>query len=88
MLSEEKKTKVMSEREEIIEQFTKTTAEWLALKADSDSAKEILSKEREEMAKELENNYWRLDPYIRSTTYYHRVGALTRQGDVDFKAAR
>lgn len=35
---------------------------------------------REETAKELERNYWKLDPYVRAKTHYDRVGYLEADG--------
>jgi hypothetical protein len=81
MQSEEKKTKIQMERQELIDQFTRLTTEWI-------SGKEETSAKRDELAQLLQLNYWKLDPYVRSSTYYHRVGAVNRTGGVDFKAAR
>ncbi|CEI70690.1 hypothetical protein FVEN_g824 [Fusarium venenatum] len=81
MQSEEKKTKIQMERQELIDQFTRLTTEWIG------GNKETSSK-RDELAQLLELNYWKLDPYVRSSTYYHRVGVVNRAGGIDFKAAR
>jgi hypothetical protein len=85
--SEEKKVKIQGEREDLIDQFTRLTAEWVSLEPEGDAGKEK-NIQRCDVVKELEENYWQLDPYVRSTTYYHRVGVLNRQGEVDFQAAR
>lgn len=37
-------------------------------------------RQREETAKELERNYWTLDPYVRAKTHYDRVGYLEADG--------
>ncbi|CAG7557500.1 unnamed protein product [Fusarium equiseti] len=83
MQSEEKKTKIQLERQELIDQFTQLTTEWIASEGDVE-----LGARRDEMAQLLQLNYWKLDPYVRSSTYYHRVGVVNRAGGVDFKAAR
>ncbi|RGP78296.1 hypothetical protein FLONG3_3611 [Fusarium longipes] len=87
MQSEEKKTKIQIERQELIDQFTQLTTEWIKLNSDREAGEETGAK-RDELAQLLQLNYWKLDPYIRSSTYYHRVGAVNRVGGVDFKAAR
>ncbi|RSM05112.1 hypothetical protein CDV31_009746 [Fusarium ambrosium] len=87
MRSEEKKVKVQQERDELISQFNRLTADWASLEPEFVLGKEK-NVERDELVKVLQLNYWRLDPYVRATTYYHRVGVVTRVGDVDFKAAR
>ncbi|KIL94182.1 hypothetical protein FAVG1_02744 [Fusarium avenaceum] len=86
MGSEEKKIKIQIERQELIDQFEQLTFEWAT---GQDSGASLEAKERrDELAQLLELNYWKLDPYIRSGTYYHRAGVVNRQGGVDFKAAR
>jgi hypothetical protein len=87
MQSEEKKTKIQIERQELIDQFTRLTTEWITSNNDSEVGAETSAK-RDELAQLLQLNYWKLDPYVRSSTYYHRVGAVNRVGGVDFKAAR
>ncbi|KAM0205685.1 hypothetical protein ACHAQI_008974 [Fusarium lateritium] len=86
MESEEKKTKIQIERQELIDQFEQFTVEWATLDQESEPSLEAKGK-RDELAQLLELNYWKLDPYIRSSTYYHRTGVVNRQGGVDFKAA-
>ncbi|KAF5667220.1 phosphatidylinositol transferase [Fusarium heterosporum] len=87
MQSEEKKTKIQIERQELIDQFDQLTVEWAALDGDAVANAEVPDR-RDEVAQLLELNYWKLDPYIRSGTYYHRAGVVNRLGSVDFKAAR
>lgn len=87
MRSEEKKIKIQTERQELIEQFTHLTTEWITLNDDSEIRQETIQK-RDELVQLLQLNYWKLDPYVRSTTYYHRAGVVNRMGGVDFKAAR
>ncbi len=84
---EEKKAKIVGERDDLVVKFSHLTAEWAAMELGVDAAKEK-NRQRGELAHQLERNYWQLDPYIRSTTYYDRVGVLSRNGEVDLKAAR
>ena len=87
MSDEEKKTKIQEERADLARQFDTVTLEWVAREPDSDEAKEHAAK-RLKLAHELRANYWKLDPYIRARTYFHRAGVLGATGEVDFKAAR
>lgn len=79
--------KIQEERNELIREFEQQTSEWASLDSESPTAKEK-SLRRDELAGRLGVNYWKLDPYIRSRTYYHRVGVVDEDGKVDFKAAQ
>lgn len=73
-LSEAKeRAEIEQERKELIGEFELETIGWASLAADSSSAKEKAAG-RIEIADQLSRNYWRLDPYIRARTYYHRIG--------------
>lgn len=82
----EKRAKIQEERSELLRRFEQGTVEWAMQEPGSSTARETNSR-RSELAGELGLNYWKLDPYIRSRTYYHRVGVVTDTGEVDFKAA-
>lgn len=77
MLPEEEKVKIQGERNELIDRFSRLIVEWMCLEPQFVLAKEK-NKERSELVKQLDLNYWKLDPYIRLTTYYHRVGVINR----------
>ncbi|KAF4450381.1 hypothetical protein F53441_6505 [Fusarium austroafricanum] len=85
-MSSEKKTKIQNERQELIERFNYLTEDWIGMNPDLDLGKEAHAK-RDELIQLLQLNYWKLDPYVRSSTYYHRAGVVNRVGGVDFKAA-
>ncbi|CAI6031113.1 unnamed protein product [Clonostachys chloroleuca] len=86
MQSEEEKFKIQTERDQLVNQFHRLTAEWVSLEPESDLGKGK-NAERDGSVKQLKLNFWKLDQYIRATTYYHRVGVINRHGEVDFKAA-
>ncbi|KAM5349743.1 hypothetical protein ACJ41O_006248 [Fusarium nematophilum] len=86
LLLEEKKVKIHAEREEIIDRFNRLTAEWTSLEPELVLAKEK-DGERSKLVEQLQLNYWKLDPHTRARTYYHRVGVINGEGEVDFKAA-
>jgi hypothetical protein len=83
----EKKAELQEQKAALIEKFDHLTMEWVSLEPE-DSVAKAKSAQRGEVVHELELKYWQLDPYFRSTTYYDRVGVLTRDGAVDFGAAR
>ncbi|KAG9198730.1 hypothetical protein G6514_009680 [Epicoccum nigrum] len=83
----EKKVELQEHRDALIEKFNNLTMEWVSLEPEASVAK-AKNAQRYEVAHELEQKYWQLDPHVRSTTYYDRVGVLTRDGAVDFGAAR
>jgi hypothetical protein len=86
MEATEKKAKIQDERSELEREFDSETIEWLKFDPETLEAKEKTEK-REQLAKQLNANYWQLDPYIRAKTYYHRVGVVDDNGVVDYQAA-
>ncbi|KAI0536828.1 CRAL/TRIO domain-containing protein [Xylaria digitata] len=72
----EKRAKIQQERNELIAEFERETIEWASLAAASTAEKEKPSR-RNEVADQLGGNYWKLDPYIRARTYFHRLGMIT-----------
>ncbi|KAK9420689.1 hypothetical protein SUNI508_00780 [Seiridium unicorne] len=83
---EEKRAKIQEERDALIQEFERQTVEWASVEPKSIGAQER-EKSRSQLAELLSVNYWKLDPYIRARTYYHRVGVVDDTGHVDFKAA-
>jgi hypothetical protein len=83
----EKRTEIEKDRHELALQFEALTSEWLAAKLTADAP---VDKEKEAqrnaLVKNLQANYWELDPYIRATTYYHRAGIVDKYGMTDFTA--
>ncbi|CAI6094661.1 unnamed protein product [Clonostachys chloroleuca] len=78
--------RIQGERDRLASDFERLTLEWKAYDPLSEAAKEnkVL---RDQLADELRENYWRLDPYLRARNYYHRVGVVDEDGRVDFQAA-
>ncbi|KAI8623358.1 CRAL/TRIO domain-containing protein [Xylariaceae sp. FL1651] len=71
----EKRREIQKERNELICDFERVTAAWASLEPESPAGNEKGSR-RSELADQLSVSYWKLDPYIRAKTYYHRVGML------------
>lgn len=71
LLDDATREKLMSERTQIFEEFNKYTVEWI--QADGQASKNLDAKRRE-IAKQIETNFWQLDPYIRARCGYDRSG--------------
>lgn len=72
---DEKRAELQSRRWELIGRFEELTREWMADGGDAGKAEE-----REVLVRELQAGYWRLDPYVRARTHYHRTGAADGLG--------
>ena len=82
----EKKVDVRAERDVLVGQFENLTLEWAGMDPVSEEGRKKAA-ERTALVEKLAASYWKLDPYIRARTYYHRVGTLDEQGNVDYKGA-
>ncbi|KAI0903405.1 CRAL/TRIO domain-containing protein [Ustulina deusta] len=71
----EKRAEIQQERNELIGEFELQTIEWVSLAADHSIEKEKTLR-RSEVADRLSENYWKLDPYIRARTCFHRLGMV------------
>ncbi|ORY83257.1 CRAL-TRIO domain-containing protein [Protomyces lactucae-debilis] len=67
--------RLIAERGEIVDKFVALTQQWVAGQQDEKS-----EADRHAVAKELEQDYWRLDPYVRARTHYDRVGYIESDG--------
>lgn len=85
-MQSEKKHEVRAERDELVAQFEKATLEWASLDPMSEEAKEKAAA-RSALAGKLGDSFWKLDPYVRARTYYHRSGVIDEQGNVNYKAS-
>ncbi|KAI5863584.1 CRAL/TRIO domain-containing protein [Durotheca rogersii] len=78
----ETKEKLLREREILYEEYESRTIEWIS--ADAPEKRAAIHEERDEIARKLREQYWRLDPYIRSRSYYDRIGVIKPGGDLDY----
>ncbi|CAK7266718.1 phosphatidylinositol transfer protein csr1 [Sporothrix epigloea] len=76
--------KLLTERGHLYRAFEDATAQWV-LNSDDGQTKTLCAK-REEVATQLREQYWTLDPYIRARSFYDRTGMLRPDGTVDFYA--
>lgn len=75
----ETKNKIQAERDAIAVEFEKATIAWIENKASDE-----VRKKREDLRISLENNYWKLDPYIRARSFYDRAGLIQPEGKIEF----
>jgi hypothetical protein len=72
--------RLQSQRSETVKQFEQKTLEWIHAHEKSSTAsqeeKDRIARERHEIAHALRENYWQLDPYVRSRSLYDRTGLL------------
>ncbi|QSS51097.1 CRAL/TRIO domain-containing protein [Histoplasma capsulatum var. duboisii H88] len=60
------------ERVKIVDEFQKTTLDWINISSTADKAEDI-KKQRQDIASRLSDFYWKLDPYIRARSVYDRI---------------
>ncbi|KKP02241.1 hypothetical protein THAR02_05654 [Trichoderma harzianum] len=68
----ETKAKLLAGREKLVKDYEDATLQWIHKEGGS---KEVLAK-RDELATQLKDDYWRLDPYLRARCLYDRQGIL------------
>ncbi|CAK7197788.1 phosphatidylinositol transfer protein csr1 [Sporothrix eucalyptigena] len=74
--------KLLADRDLLYRAFEEATAKWVTNTDDGQA--QALREKREEVAKQLREQYWKLDPYIRARSLYDRTGMLRTDGTVDF----
>ncbi|KAI8627498.1 CRAL/TRIO domain-containing protein [Xylariaceae sp. FL1651] len=85
MKDTETRNKLLKEREALYEDYENKTLEWIH---EEDAAKRTgLKSERGAIAKKLREQYWQLDPYIRSKSLYDRIGVIKPDGQLDYYPA-
>ena len=72
---------LLADRERLYDEYERRTADWIA---EPDAARRAaIIKDRDDLARQLHDQYWRLDPYIRARSFYDRVGVIKPGGRVD-----
>ncbi|RWA07549.1 hypothetical protein EKO27_g7547 [Xylaria grammica] len=69
------RAEIQRERNALIDEFERETIEWASLAAGGSVGREKAAR-RNEVAGRLSGSYWKLDPYIRAKTYFHRLGMV------------
>lgn len=76
------RTTLEAERGDIVNKYENTILQWIQ---EGDAAGlEEKRKERDGVAEQLRQNYWKLDPYVRARTLYDRMGVLGDAGQLAF----
>jgi len=77
--------KLLREREALYEEYENKTTEWIH--EEDATRRTAVNSERSAIAKKLKEQYWRLDPYIRSRSLYDRIGVIKPGGELDYYPA-
>ncbi|KAI8627364.1 phosphatidylinositol transfer protein [Xylariaceae sp. FL1651] len=81
--------KVMDERREVAYRFLAATQSWLAhVNAGEREEAAIQQELRYNAIEALRENYWKLDPYVRSRTNLDRTGVITSGGSIELYPER
>jgi hypothetical protein len=80
---------IIARRQQIGEELFNTTSMWLSAKKKGNLGDASLQKDhRANIIKRLQENYWELDPYVRSRTLLDRIGVIQDHGKIDFYPAQ
>ncbi|KAF2827634.1 CRAL/TRIO domain-containing protein [Ophiobolus disseminans] len=74
------------ERAGVVKRYEATVAQWVheGAAASLDDKR----RERDALAEDLRQNYWKLDPYVRARSLYDRMGVLSDGGALAFYGAK
>ena len=75
---------ILSARKELVDKYESTIIEWIRAGESQSKSIEERRKERDTVAEQLRENYWKLDPYVRARTLYDRIGVLGDAGKLSF----
>lgn len=72
---------LLSGREELVHEYEETTLQWIK-EAGTDKEAAIKA-QREDLARKLRDDYWKLDPYLRAKCVLDRTGVIQDGGKID-----
>ncbi|KAF2007999.1 CRAL/TRIO domain-containing protein [Amniculicola lignicola CBS 123094] len=84
MKDEATRDSIQTDRTDIIKKYESAVLDWIHAADVSEERR----KERDTLAEELRQNYWKLDPYIRARSFYDRIGVIGQGGKLDFYPAQ
>lgn len=73
---------MLAAREGLYKEYEEATLQWIQ-NPQGDKAAEIKAR-RESIATKLRDDYWNVDPYVRSRSYYDRIGVLQPGGRINW----
>ena len=74
---------ILEERKKLGDDLFAVTTEWIST-SQADSGAESVTSRRDEAIKKMSDNYWELDPYVRSRTILDRTGVIQGGGKTEF----
>src|SRR5215469_122804 len=83
MQDHEVSQRLQAQRQELAKKYEEVVLEWVGTGVPTEGAgksADELRKRRDEIALELRDNYWELDPYVRARSVYDRTGELKTPG--------
>ncbi|KAJ4331893.1 phosphatidylinositol transfer protein csr1 [Ascochyta clinopodiicola] len=83
MQDEASRQAIQTDRTQIVNRYESTVLAWVKAGAQGGSIEER-RRERDAVAEELRQNYWKLDPYVRARTLYDRMGVIQQGGQLAF----
>lgn len=82
MKEEEPRKALETERDADVREYQNHTYQWIS-KGTGEEAEKIKDG-RHTLARKLNDNYWKLDKYVRARTYYDRTGMIGPDGKINF----
>jgi hypothetical protein len=83
MKDEATRNAIEADRTQIVNRYESTVLEWIRAGIQAETI-EQRRKERDTVAEDLRQNYWKLDPYVRARTLYDRMGVINQAGQLSF----
>ncbi|KAK2045138.1 CRAL/TRIO domain-containing protein [Colletotrichum somersetense] len=72
---------LVSGREDLIHEYEEATLQWIKeARTDKETA---IKARRDELARKLRDDYWKLDPYIRAKCFLDRTGVIREGGEIN-----
>ena len=86
MKDEGARKELESQREGDVREYQTRTFDWITKGMGHDGEK--VNEERHALARQLNDNYWKLDKYLRARTIYDRAGMIGIDGTINFYPAK
>jgi len=74
--------RLLAARESLVKEFEGATLQWIQ-SPEAEKAADVKAR-RTELAAQLREDYWGIDPYVRARSLYDRTGALLPGGKINF----
>lgn len=74
--------RLLQTRERFVKEFEDATKSWVRTSEGEEQQK--AGTRRDELASQLRENYWQLDPYVRARSLYDRQGVIQQGGAIDW----